>query len=191
MSFALKIAKRPQAAYSGVIRPVIPITSGHPFRFDPAGESGHPKFTRAEIDAAVSNAAQILQLDDYLDRLPKALSAGDVQGSYPQPDWALVHRGRKGVTLALLWEGIGPSTPTATATVGFVNFTPVGRAVCRRSCASATLPGSGYSWIMPDRCRLPRDRRGQVQGLSLVTSPFRNLARGAPRRHPNRDAGAA
>ena len=33
-------------------------------------------------------------------------SAGDVQGSYPQPDWALVHRElrRKGVTLALLWE---------------------------------------------------------------------------------------
>ena len=36
------------SAYSGVIRPVIPITSGHPFRFDPAGDSGlsgHPKFT--------------------------------------------------------------------------------------------------------------------------------------------------
>ena len=35
-------------AYSGVIRPVIPIPSGHPFRFDPAGDSGlsgHPKFT--------------------------------------------------------------------------------------------------------------------------------------------------
>ena len=35
-------------AYSGVIRPVIPITSGQPFRFDPAGDSGlsgHPKFT--------------------------------------------------------------------------------------------------------------------------------------------------
>jgi len=35
------------AAYSGVIRPVIPITSGHPYRFDPAGDSGasgHPVF---------------------------------------------------------------------------------------------------------------------------------------------------
>ena len=35
-------------AYSGVIRPVIPITSGHPYRFDPAGDSGasgHPVFT--------------------------------------------------------------------------------------------------------------------------------------------------
>ena len=33
-------------AYSGAIRPVIPITSGHPFRFDPAGDSGlsgHPQ----------------------------------------------------------------------------------------------------------------------------------------------------
>ena len=35
-------------AYSGVIRPVIPIASGHPYRFDPAGDSGvsgHPVFT--------------------------------------------------------------------------------------------------------------------------------------------------
>ena len=37
------------------------------------------KKSRAEIDAAVSNAAQILQLDDYLDRLPKALSGGQRQ----------------------------------------------------------------------------------------------------------------
>ena len=27
------------SAYSGAIRPVIPITSGHPYRFDPAGVS--------------------------------------------------------------------------------------------------------------------------------------------------------
>ena len=36
------------AAYSGVIRPLIPITSGHPYRSDPAGDSGtsgHPVFT--------------------------------------------------------------------------------------------------------------------------------------------------
>ena len=52
-------------------------------------------------------------------------------------------------TAQIFVAALGPSTPTATATVGFVNFTPVGRAVCRRSCASATLPGSGYSWIMP------------------------------------------
>jgi len=34
-----------QRAYSGVIRPVIPKVSGHPFRFYPAidsGASGHP-----------------------------------------------------------------------------------------------------------------------------------------------------
>lgn len=37
------------------------------------------KKTRAEIDAAVSNAAQILQLEPYLDRLPKALSGGQRQ----------------------------------------------------------------------------------------------------------------
>ena len=33
------------AAYSGVIRPPVPITSAHPFRFDPPGDSGpsaHP-----------------------------------------------------------------------------------------------------------------------------------------------------
>ena len=32
-------------AYSGVIRPPVPIASGHPYRFDPAGDSGasgHP-----------------------------------------------------------------------------------------------------------------------------------------------------
>ncbi|MEP2642806.1 sn-glycerol-3-phosphate ABC transporter ATP-binding protein UgpC [Roseobacter sp.] len=33
----------------------------------------------AEIDAAVTRAAQVLQLDDYLDRLPKALSGGQRQ----------------------------------------------------------------------------------------------------------------
>ena len=37
------------------------------------------KKSRAEIDAAVNNAAQILQLDEYLDRLPKALSGGQRQ----------------------------------------------------------------------------------------------------------------
>ncbi|RPE71709.1 maltose ABC transporter ATP-binding protein /trehalose ABC transporter ATP-binding protein /sucrose ABC transporter ATP-binding protein [Pacificibacter maritimus] len=37
------------------------------------------KKSQAEIDAAVSNAAKILQLDDYLDRLPKALSGGQRQ----------------------------------------------------------------------------------------------------------------
>ena len=34
------------SAYSGAIRPPVPITSGHPFRFDPAGDSGlsgHPQ----------------------------------------------------------------------------------------------------------------------------------------------------
>ncbi|MGR3501437.1 ABC transporter ATP-binding protein [Pseudaestuariivita sp.] len=45
MSFALKIAKKPQA----------------------------------EIDAAIEKAARILQLDQYLDRLPKALSGGQRQ----------------------------------------------------------------------------------------------------------------
>ncbi|KCV81321.1 alpha-glucoside transport ATP-binding protein AglK [Actibacterium atlanticum] len=45
MSFALKIAKKPQA----------------------------------EIDKAVAEAAKVLQLDDYLDRLPKALSGGQRQ----------------------------------------------------------------------------------------------------------------
>jgi len=45
MSFALKIAKKPQA----------------------------------EIDAAVEKAARILQLEEYLDRLPKALSGGQRQ----------------------------------------------------------------------------------------------------------------
>ncbi len=45
MSFAMKLAKKPQA----------------------------------EIDAAIENAARILQLDEYLDRLPKALSGGQRQ----------------------------------------------------------------------------------------------------------------
>jgi alpha-glucoside transport system ATP-binding protein len=35
--------------------------------------------SRGEIDAAVTRAAQILQLDPYLDRLPKALSGGQRQ----------------------------------------------------------------------------------------------------------------
>jgi len=35
--------------------------------------------TRDEIDAAVTKAARILQLEDYLDRLPKALSGGQRQ----------------------------------------------------------------------------------------------------------------
>ncbi len=33
-------------AYSGAIRPPVPMASGHPFRFDPAGDSGvsgHPQ----------------------------------------------------------------------------------------------------------------------------------------------------
>lgn len=37
------------------------------------------KTPRADIDAAVNKAAKILQLDDYLDRLPKALSGGQRQ----------------------------------------------------------------------------------------------------------------
>ena len=37
------------------------------------------KKTPAEIDEAVSRAARILQLDEYLDRLPKALSGGQRQ----------------------------------------------------------------------------------------------------------------
>ena len=37
------------------------------------------KKTPAEIDAAVTRAAKVLQLDDYLDRLPKALSGGQRQ----------------------------------------------------------------------------------------------------------------
>jgi alpha-glucoside transport system ATP-binding protein len=37
------------------------------------------KKTKPEIDAAVGNAAKILQLEDYLDRLPKALSGGQRQ----------------------------------------------------------------------------------------------------------------
>jgi len=37
------------------------------------------KKTPAEIEAAVGKAAKILQLDDYLDRLPKALSGGQRQ----------------------------------------------------------------------------------------------------------------
>ena len=37
------------------------------------------KKTPAEIDAAVNRAAKILQLDEYLDRLPKALSGGQRQ----------------------------------------------------------------------------------------------------------------
>lgn len=37
------------------------------------------KKTPEEIDAAVSKAAKILQLDEYLDRLPKALSGGQRQ----------------------------------------------------------------------------------------------------------------
>lgn len=37
------------------------------------------KKTKDEIEAAVTNAARILQLEDYLDRLPKALSGGQRQ----------------------------------------------------------------------------------------------------------------
>lgn len=37
------------------------------------------KKTKSEIDAAVNKAAKILQLDQYLDRLPKALSGGQRQ----------------------------------------------------------------------------------------------------------------
>ncbi|ARU00624.1 ABC transporter ATP-binding protein [Yoonia vestfoldensis] len=37
------------------------------------------KKSKAEIDAAVTRAAKILQLEDYLDRLPKALSGGQRQ----------------------------------------------------------------------------------------------------------------
>ncbi len=37
------------------------------------------KKSQAEIDAAVEKAAKILQLDAYLDRLPKALSGGQRQ----------------------------------------------------------------------------------------------------------------
>lgn len=37
------------------------------------------KKSKAEIDAAISKVAKILQLEDYLDRLPKALSGGQRQ----------------------------------------------------------------------------------------------------------------
>ena len=37
------------------------------------------KKPKEEIDAAIENAARILQLDEYLDRLPKALSGGQRQ----------------------------------------------------------------------------------------------------------------
>ncbi|WP_299816191.1 ABC transporter ATP-binding protein [uncultured Roseibium sp.] len=37
------------------------------------------KKSRSEIDAAIANAARILQLEPYLDRLPKALSGGQRQ----------------------------------------------------------------------------------------------------------------
>ena len=37
------------------------------------------KKTKQEIDAAVNRAAKVLQLDEYLDRLPKALSGGQRQ----------------------------------------------------------------------------------------------------------------
>ena len=37
------------------------------------------KKSKTEIDEAVNNAARILQLEDYLDRLPKALSGGQRQ----------------------------------------------------------------------------------------------------------------
>lgn len=41
-----------------------------------------------------------------IERILFPRSAGDVRGSYPQPDWAYLHRElrRKGVTLSLLWE---------------------------------------------------------------------------------------
>jgi alpha-glucoside transport system ATP-binding protein len=37
------------------------------------------KKPKAEIDASIANVAKILQLEDYLDRLPKALSGGQRQ----------------------------------------------------------------------------------------------------------------
>jgi transposase len=44
--------------------------------------------------------------DGDLERMLFPRAAGDVRGSYPQPDWACVHAElrRTGVTLALLWE---------------------------------------------------------------------------------------
>ena len=44
--------------------------------------------------------------DGDLERMLFARTAGDVRGSYAQPDWAYIHAElrRKGVTLALLWE---------------------------------------------------------------------------------------
>ena len=44
--------------------------------------------------------------DGDIERLLFPRTAGDVCGSYPQPDWAYMHGElrRKGVTLSLLWE---------------------------------------------------------------------------------------
>jgi transposase len=44
--------------------------------------------------------------DGDLERMLFPRTAGDVRGSFPQPDWACIHAElrRKGVTLALLWE---------------------------------------------------------------------------------------
>lgn len=44
--------------------------------------------------------------DGDLERMLFPRSAGDVRGSFPQPDWTFVHGElrRKGVTLSLLWE---------------------------------------------------------------------------------------
>jgi len=52
--------------------------------------------------------------DGDLDRLLFPRMFGDVQGSYPQPDWSYIHSElrRKGVTLSLLWEeyrGVHPN----------------------------------------------------------------------------------
>ena len=44
--------------------------------------------------------------DGDLERMLFPRTAGEVSGSYPQPDWAYIHSElcRKGVTLSLLWE---------------------------------------------------------------------------------------
>ena len=105
--------------------------------------------------------------DGDLERLLFPRSAGDVQGSYPQPDWALVHRElrRKGVTLALLWEayravhpdGYGDSRFCELYTRWEGRLSPVMRQA--PPCRGAAIRGLCRD---DDRCRLPRDRRGQV-----------------------------
>ena len=111
--------------------------------------------------------------DGDLERLLFPRSAGDVQGSYPQPDWALVHRElrRKGVMLALLWEEYRAVHPDGYGDSRFCElYNPLGGPSVAGHAPAPPCRGAAIRGLCrdDDRCRLPET--GEVRSTQLFVA---------------------